>query len=1138
MKKTFTLILSLSLMMTLNAQVKTANNSRKVLLADKEVQQKIAANKNNPNFNLDAFLEEMSQSKTDNSTPLRAAGASTVSSAPSAPVGCTGTSTVFTQSTPIGIVDVSVVTTTLNVTGLGSYLFDLDLTTFITHSFGADMDITLTSPAGTVVTISTDNAAGNDNIFNGTVWDDDANPLGAVPYTTNNGLVTDHAYTNLVVATPLVPEEHFGAFIGENPNGIWTLTISDDLSGDAGTCNSWSLNLTTLSNTPTITAPVVFTNTTPTVLADNAVTTSTISVSGLPTYLMDLDLGTFITHTFSSDLDITITSPSGTVVTITTDNAAGNDNVFNGTNWDDDANPLGVLAYTTNNGLVTDQAYVNLTTANPLVPEEALAAFIGENPNGTWTLTVSDDIGGDSGTLVSWALAIKTAICCSNTTSSFSVASCATYTVPSGDETYTTSGTRMDTIPNFSGCDSIMTIAITINPLPVVAISGPTSVCSGSSVTLTGTSGGTSQWYYNGAIIPSATTNTYVATIAGVYNMTKTNLSGCVDSAAVGRTLIVNALPTVTASATASTLCAGDMVTLTGGGAASYAWDNGVVDGVAFASSTATTIYSVVGTDLNGCTNATSLMLTINALPTVTGSASASPLCDGDMVTLTGGGATSYVWDNSVVDGVAFASSTSTTAYNVVGTDGNGCTNVASVILTVNALPTVTASSTAAAVCAGGSVTLTGGGATSYAWDNSVVDGVAFTPASTLTYNVTGTDANGCVNTASTTVTVNTLPTVTGAASSSTLCAGDMVTLTGGGATSYAWDNSAVDGVAFASTTATTTYNVVGTDGNGCTNTASVTLTVNALPTVTATASVSSICIGDSVNVTGGGAVSYAWDNSVVDGVMFAPTDTTTYTVIGTDANGCMNTASTTIVVNPLPTVTASVNNDTVCSGSMITLTGGGATSYTWDNGATNAVAFAATVSTGYTVIGTDVNGCKNSDSVYVMVNALPSVSMSPFTAPVCLQLTSVTLTGGSPAGGVYSGTAVTGTTFNPTTAGVGTFPITYTVTDANACSNAASNSITVQDCTGIEENLSSSEVTIYPNPTIGSFNIAINNVNVDALLITIFDVQGKEVFTSVDKNVNGTFNKQINLDKVAKGVYFIRLSTGSDVKVQKLIVQ
>ncbi len=352
---------------------------------------------------------------TDGILPTAAPFTIAVTDVPPGPCVCTPST--FTNTTPVAIpTGPGVVTSTLAVTGAGPVLTDVNLTSFITHTFAADLDITITSPAGTVVTLTTDNGAGNDNVFNGTVWDDDANPAGQVPYTTNNGLVTDHAYGNLTLASPLAPEDALAAFNGENPNGTWTVTISDDLAGDGGSLDSWSLNLCTLPSAPTETT-TSFTNSTPTAIPTGpAVVTSTLSVAGAGTQLGKLTLQTNLTHTFAADLDITITSPAGTVVTLTTDNGAGNDNVFNGTLWDDDANPAGQVPYTTNNGLVTDNAYVNLTTASPLVPEEALAAFIGEDPNGTWTITISDDLAGDGGSLDSWTLNITTTTCESGVT--------------------------------------------------------------------------------------------------------------------------------------------------------------------------------------------------------------------------------------------------------------------------------------------------------------------------------------------------------------------------------------------------------------------------------------------------------------------------------------------------------------------------------------------------------------------------------------------------------------------------------------------------------------------------------------------------------------------------------------------------
>src|SRR5262249_1914644 len=150
----------------------------------------------------------------------------------------------------------------------------------------------------------------------------------------------------------------------------------------------WSLAITALSQ-PIPNGTTSFTNSTPVAVVDQGVVTSTIDVSGVNTFLLDLDLYTKLSHTYSDDLDVTLTSPAGTVVTITTDNAPGVNNAFNGTLWNDGANPGGQVPYTSNGGLATDRNWGPTGPVTPLVPEEPLAAFVGENPNGTWTLTIS-----------------------------------------------------------------------------------------------------------------------------------------------------------------------------------------------------------------------------------------------------------------------------------------------------------------------------------------------------------------------------------------------------------------------------------------------------------------------------------------------------------------------------------------------------------------------------------------------------------------------------------------------------------------------------------------------------------------------------------------------------------------------------
>ena len=168
--------------------------------------------------------------------------------------------TAASTDTPIAIPSTGtpVVSSTLNVSGADAWLSDINVTTDLTHTWNADLQVVLTSPAGTSVTLTSNNAGSNDNVFDGTVWDDSANPGGIPPWTNNDGTVTDHTYANLTTASPLTPEEPFAAFAGEDPNGDWVMTIADTANLDGGSLDAWSLEYTTsmcigaVQNVPTM----------------------------------------------------------------------------------------------------------------------------------------------------------------------------------------------------------------------------------------------------------------------------------------------------------------------------------------------------------------------------------------------------------------------------------------------------------------------------------------------------------------------------------------------------------------------------------------------------------------------------------------------------------------------------------------------------------------------------------------------------------------------------------------------------------------------------------------------------------------------------------------------------------------------
>jgi subtilisin-like proprotein convertase family protein len=341
---------------------------------------------------------------------LTAAGPATGATPTPAP-GCAPSTSSATQSQqqliPTGP---AVISSTLAVSGVGPYLSDLDVETSIGHTNPADLDITLTSPQGTSVTLTTDNGGSNDGIFTSTLWDDDADPGSQVPYANNPSIVTDRTYTNAAVATPLVPEEALAAFNSEDANGTWTLTISDDEAGDGGTLSGWVLHLETLPSAPT-TLTLERSRTADVAIPAEGTATSTLHVQNVGSSLLDVDATTFLDHPTSQDLDVTLRSPAGTIVTLTTGNGQGNDDTFNGTVWDDDADPDGQAPYVFNTGLVTDQTFGFNTIAPTLVPEEAMGAFIGENPNGLWTLTVVDSDAPDGGTIGGFDLDLTTDTC-------------------------------------------------------------------------------------------------------------------------------------------------------------------------------------------------------------------------------------------------------------------------------------------------------------------------------------------------------------------------------------------------------------------------------------------------------------------------------------------------------------------------------------------------------------------------------------------------------------------------------------------------------------------------------------------------------------------------------------------------------
>jgi hypothetical protein len=221
-------------------------------------------------------------------------------------------------------------------------------------------------------------------------------------------------------------------------------------------------------------------------------------------------------------------------------------------------------------------------------------------------------------------------------------------------------------------------------------------------------------------------------------------------------------------------------------------------------------------------------------------------------------------------------------------------------------MPAMTINPNTSTVCVGQPVTISASGANTYSWNiGSNASSINDTPLSNITYVVTGTSTlTGCAMTLSHNVTVYELPDVGIFASDYQMCPGETVNLTAFGAQTYIWSgNNSTNAVNPVSPSGTTTYTVFGTNTYGCVGQATQLVVVHPAPQVSGTPYPAMICAGEEVVLSGSGATSYSWMSPesylLGNNVLAYPKTSTSYTVTGTDQNGC--SASNVVVVSVDP---------------------------------------------------------------------------------------------------------------------------------------------------------------------------------------------------------------------------------------------
>jgi hypothetical protein len=379
----------------------------------------------------------------------------------------------------------------------------------------------------------------------------------------------------------------------------------------------------------------------------------------------------------------------------------------------------------------------------------------------------------------------------------------ATYSISGGSPVVNPINTSTYSVIGSSsvGCLSSNTAiaTVTVQPLPTITVNSGT-ICAGNIFTLI-PSGALTYTYSNGS-------PTIIATANASYSVTGTNSFGCSSGSPAVSNLTVFALPVITANS--GSICAGQIFSINPSGAFTYSFSGGSPT----VSPISTTSFSVSGSSPEGCTSALPAVVTISVNPIPILSVNSGSVCAGQTFTIIPAGAFTYTFSN----GSSTVIPSANTTYSVSGTSSAGCVSASPAISSVSVIPLPVISVNSGTICSGEIFIITPTGGTTY----TITGGSnTVSPVTNTAYSVTGADASGCISAtpAISSVTVYPLPTLTiSSTSSSTICAGESLTLTVQGATTYSWSSGPTNNILIASPVVTTTYSVVGFNNEGCKN--------------------------------------------------------------------------------------------------------------------------------------------------------------------------------------------------------------------------------------------------------------------------------------------------------------------------------
>jgi len=586
------------------------------------------------------------------------------------------------------------------------------------------------------------------------------------------------------------------------------------------------------------------------------------------------------------------------------------------------------------------------------------------------------------------------------------------------------SGQYCLTVVDINGCDATACANVTINAAPVISLDDVTVCDNGEAVTLTAPAGFASYFWSTGA-----TSQSIQVVASGVYNVTVTDANGCQGSA----TSVVTINPNPTIALQSVEVCEeGTPVTVFGpAGFVTYAWSNGGDTQNIQVSESG--VYSLTVTDINGCQASATATVTVNPEPTI--SVDDVTLCESDLpATLIGpAGFAQYQWSNGA--GSQNITVFQSGVYTLTVVDANGCDATTTATVTVNPNPQF--GLTNVTICADDAPAVVDGpsGFDSYQWSNGT-NGEDLVTSESGVYTLTVVDVNGCSSSA--TVIVNINPEPTFALQDVEVCSYEApVTVFGpAGFVNYQWDNGAFTQNLQVNESGVYCLTVV--DFNGCDATACATVTINPAPSI----ELADITVCDDqapVTIQGpAGFAQYQWSNgSNAQSIIVNASGVYTLTV--TDENGCQDSATSLVTINPSPQF--SLPDVEACADETpVTLFGpAGFVSYQWSNDL-NTQNISVTESGVYTLTVTDINGCTGTAVSVVTINEVPQATLEDVT--VCADDLPAVIFG--PAGFVSYQWSNGAGSQNITVFQTGTYSVTFT--DINGCTGTASANVIVNE--------------------------------------------------------------------------------------------